>query len=639
MNKLAAHPHDRLQERAPNLPANTVEAVQDIARGLQGKFRGDGYFPLHNDGILQGYAAIRTVGKHHVPVVTTILAPHMHASGINLQKVLESQQQKIADKTLREAFEEKIKEKDGKDIWTGSVNSDGYPNMRDGEKYELASHVALKLNGRTPPDDGGKTVVMHLDNNPRNLTPSNLRVGSQKRNLQQSEDEGRWVPRGPNKEASIGKLALTRMVKEWRAADAAGDTQTADEIARASNQLGLKGREVKQLSPGGAEAAVSLNMGSANHVAGEDIRTQNVRGQEVRDSRYRDSAGPGFQERFRRFKMNGNQPVPSTPSGPSATPGPNESGLYVRKDYKPDSFVSRGVDTTRLLREKQQMTDRLRATPEGRDMVPAMYGHTTRDSGNTLTHNSYHEYVPGLQHIQEDEAGKVQRLSNITKPVEDKHGIQVGDAPYIHPQTGAVAGNRSNLMDSPSGPKLVDFVPAGGKASTPMYSSATMSREGGGMDRIIPRYPQGEYGYNSNFYEQADTNRLRQRIFRPNAKNPVPEPVRDPALMPTAVAEAPPAPPPVAPSAPAQNFAPLKSNRTDQATGVAPIELGRGKSEPAMPPVSRAPVPAPQRAPTPAPAPASVPAPAPFKPAPHPSGARASFFPSFRPVVRPSLVL
>jgi hypothetical protein len=99
-------------------------------------------------------------------------------------------------KTLREAFDEKIEQRGGKTLWTGSLNSDGYPKMRDGDNIELASRVALRLAGRKVPEG---MVVMHKDNNPRNLSLSNLEVGTQKENMQQMEDDGRWRPRGPNK--------------------------------------------------------------------------------------------------------------------------------------------------------------------------------------------------------------------------------------------------------------------------------------------------------------------------------------------------------------------------------------------------------------------------------------------------------
>lgn len=129
--------------------------------------------------------------------------------------------QKLAEeyKTLREAFEEKVEKKDGKWIWKGSVNSDGYPKMRDGKDIVLASHVSLKLNkGQEVPKD---KVAIHGDDNPKNISPSNLTVGTQKQNLQEMEDKGRWVPRGPNKEEKTANEVeqLRRIAKFYKLAD------------------------------------------------------------------------------------------------------------------------------------------------------------------------------------------------------------------------------------------------------------------------------------------------------------------------------------------------------------------------------------------------------------------------------------
>lgn len=92
--------------------------------------------------------------------------------------------------SLRKNFENKVQ--NGR--WVGSVNSDGYPKIKDDGKLRLASHVALELAGRSAPKSG--QVVLHKDNNPRNVRPSNLSVGTQRENLKQMRDEGRDRPRG-----------------------------------------------------------------------------------------------------------------------------------------------------------------------------------------------------------------------------------------------------------------------------------------------------------------------------------------------------------------------------------------------------------------------------------------------------------
>ncbi len=114
-----------------------------------------------------------------------------------------------AEKTagLRENFEAKIKEESGERQWTGSKNGDGYPKIKDNGKLRLASHVALELTGREAPRAG--QVVMHRDNKPGNLAPSNLRVGTQKQNLKTMRDQGRDRPRGVAQQPDV-KTAMWR---------------------------------------------------------------------------------------------------------------------------------------------------------------------------------------------------------------------------------------------------------------------------------------------------------------------------------------------------------------------------------------------------------------------------------------------
>lgn len=91
--------------------------------------------------------------------------------------------------------------------WVAGVNSDGYPKMKVEGKSRLASHVLLESLGRDVPE--GK-VVMHKDNDPKNLDPSNLRVGTQQQNLKQMRDEGRDRPRGVKQEPDVKKFAFHR---------------------------------------------------------------------------------------------------------------------------------------------------------------------------------------------------------------------------------------------------------------------------------------------------------------------------------------------------------------------------------------------------------------------------------------------
>ena len=119
---------------------------------------------------------------------------------------------------LKENFEEKVRRDGGRWLWTGSVNNDGYPKIKDNGKLRLASHVSLELAGRSAPE--GKGVVMHKDNNPKNVAPSNLGVGTQPENLKQMRDEGRDRPRGVKQEPDVktaGLLGVRRMMERGRA--------------------------------------------------------------------------------------------------------------------------------------------------------------------------------------------------------------------------------------------------------------------------------------------------------------------------------------------------------------------------------------------------------------------------------------
>ena len=99
---------------------------------------------------------------------------------------------------LKSRFLDKIEKKDGKWHWNASVNSDGYPKMKDDGKLRLASHVSLELSGRSAPKKG--KVVLHKNNDPSDVNPANLSVSTQKANLKQMRDQGRDRPRGVDQE-------------------------------------------------------------------------------------------------------------------------------------------------------------------------------------------------------------------------------------------------------------------------------------------------------------------------------------------------------------------------------------------------------------------------------------------------------
>lgn len=111
---------------------------------------------------------------------------------------------------LRGNFHEKL---DGSH-WTGSVNNDGYPKIKDKGELRLASHVALELAGRALPGKG--QVVMHRDNDPKNLSVANLLVSTQKNNLKHMRDQGRDRPRGVAQEPDVKTSGWTGFFQEMR---------------------------------------------------------------------------------------------------------------------------------------------------------------------------------------------------------------------------------------------------------------------------------------------------------------------------------------------------------------------------------------------------------------------------------------
>jgi hypothetical protein len=147
---------------------------------------------------------------------------------------------------LKDYYWDKIEKSKGNHHWDGSVNNIGYPKMKVDGKMRLASHVALEMDGRKVPKD---SVVMHRDNNPKNLHPDNLSIGTQKENLKKMRDQGRDRPRGVDQEPDV-KQAASLAGPERRMADMAQSAfkkTTAktvkmaaflDELEKISNNIG-----------------------------------------------------------------------------------------------------------------------------------------------------------------------------------------------------------------------------------------------------------------------------------------------------------------------------------------------------------------------------------------------------------------
>jgi hypothetical protein len=261
------------------------------------------------------------------------------------------------------------------------------------------------------------------------------------------------------------KIAVTRSVKEWRAANAAGDQGTAGQIAQASGQLGLKPRYLHDISQGGEEAGVDKMMG---HV--------------------------------------------QTPN----TGARNESGLLARKMYKPDSIVSQAEFTPQLLQQKQQLTDTARAiSPQAKGMVPDMYGHSTTGAGTPLQRTtSYHELVPGVSDLRalprEQTAKSISDVrSTVLKPMEQK-GMDMGDTAY-HGDNGKMNVNYGNVVNSASGPKVLDFLPvAQPHGDTPGTTPAIES-----MKKYAPIYGGSKFSGEG----AAPLSALRKEVFKPTMQS------------------------------------------------------------------------------------------------------------------------
>lgn len=267
------------------------------------------------------------------------------------------------------------------------------------------------------------------------------------------------------------KEAATRAVKEWRKADAAGDTGTADAIAKGYGDLNLKPRYLKDVSIGGAEAGVDQMMGDVRHSTGQMPSNDPVSHHRALDRRL-DAMKANKEELGLEGRLP-TQSVKSSPEGRGALlrgmqgsafgnptpPGaaPNESGYIARKMYKPDSYITQAEFTPQLMQQKMDMTQTARSlSPEAKSMVPDMYGYKTTGAGPKQRTMSYHEYVPGMQDLrdQKNPEAHVEHINQtVLSPLHKQTGATMGDV------TGERGTNWGNVAMTPQGPKVVDFQP------------------------------------------------------------------------------------------------------------------------------------------------------------------------------------
>lgn len=281
-----------------------------------------------------------------------------------------------------------------------------------------------------------------------------------------------------HKIASLAKEAITRAVKEWRAAAGGGNQDYANQIAAASGNLGLKPRYLENVSGGGMEGAVDKMMGRA--------------------------------------------------MGPET----NTSGYLAQKIYKPDSPLSTGQDTSKLLAMKKQYTDTARSlSPEAREMVPAMYGHREiQGPGGQLRHVSQHELVEGAGSLRKDPNAvlQAQRVHDVVAKPMAERGMPLGDIARVH--EGRLAGNTGNVVTSPAGPKVIDFLPGGKDSPVAVHQIGQhdiATPSGSGYTHNV-----GGVQIKDTAYNKSNVNQLRRDVFRPQAN------YQPPALAPDVVQEA-----------------------------------------------------------------------------------------------------
>lgn len=253
------------------------------------------------------------------------------------------------------------------------------------------------------------------------------------------------------KDGTLFKTAKPRLVRAWREAQQAGNTQLADQYAKAYGDLGLKGRYLNDVSGGGSEAGVDRMMGRA-------------------------------------------------PSGAG-----HESGYLIRKMYKPDSQLHQGEFTKKTLEQKQLITDAARAhSPAAKEMVPDMYGFKQHGTDANPRFTSYHEPVSiggELKGHQAISAG-LEARNTVINPMAEK-GHHIGDVattqrgymrtpggtvPVNTDQVGAVYDqfkstggqiNPGNLVrDTQGKTKILDFLPGQEGSSPTIFQSEEKYRSG-----------------------------------------------------------------------------------------------------------------------------------------------------------------
>jgi len=86
--------------------------------------------------------------------------------------------------------------------WIGALSGDGYPEIGWQGKVYKVHRLLMKLEGH---DIKGK-VVLHLDDDPLNLSLSNLRVGTQAENMADKAKKGRCRYQKPLTDTEVDRI-------------------------------------------------------------------------------------------------------------------------------------------------------------------------------------------------------------------------------------------------------------------------------------------------------------------------------------------------------------------------------------------------------------------------------------------------
>jgi hypothetical protein len=303
----------------------------------------------------------------------------------------------------------------------------------------------------------------------------------------------------------LQKIALPRAVQEWRKATAAGQGGAAGQIAQSygSGQASASPNVPQRLQQYKARKA---QLGLAGRAPSAAVRGS-AKGRSVLGVKAPAIAAAGPAPRYLKdVSIGGQEAAVDLMMGGGASPAKGET--FVRKMYKHDSPITQGSHTTQLLTQKQRVTDTARAlSPEAKAMVPAMYGHKTLGSGANLRHTSAHEFIPGLTEAGNRQKMRMEAGKTVLDPMATK-GVSLRD----------VRKNPGNLVSSPQGTKIVDFLPMEHGKSNPLADFGSTPE--GKRARSL-----GEFS-GTQYTEPKQVQQVRKDVFKSQGGSRQPKKVR-----------------------------------------------------------------------------------------------------------------